>query len=283
MSNTKALIEEVKNKLSKFTDAALIDENSMYREIVLGLKEFGNDVMELHEQVVEVKNGKVELPMNFHSLQLAYICEPLGFETDVEVDSLQSSYFYRERVINTDKWNECDPCCKEAEESIIKENLYFKDSSVRFYYHQPRLLKLGKTFKRGNCTSDCRNKYVRDSVHTIDISGRTLHANFKEGYIFIRYFGLPTDEDSNIEIPETSNGFLEKYLENRLLVEESTILMANSEAGSLPSLFQYWAQERELYKKRASNELKMANLQPERFKSRLKRLNSLERLQYEIR
>lgn len=280
--NTVALIEEVKNKLSKFTDAALIDENSMYREIVLGLKEFGNDVMELHEQVVEVKNGKAELPQNFHTLQLAYLCEPLGFESDIEVHNLQSSYFYRERVINTDKWNECDPCCKEATENIIRENLYFKDSQVRFYYHQPRLLRLGKTFNRGKCTTDCRNKFVRDNVGTIDISGRTLHANFKEGYIFVRYFGLPVDEDNNIEIPETSNGFLEKYLEFRLLVEESTTLIANSEAQGISNLFQYWVQQAELYKKRASNELKMANLHPDRVRRRLRRLNSLERLQYEI-
>lgn len=282
--NTQGLLYEVRGRLSKLSDASLIDDNSLYREIVLGLKAFGNDVMEESEAVVEVKDGKAELPQGFHQLKLAYLCEPLGYQksSNIEFHDLQSSYFYRERVINTDKWNECDPCCKEKEENIIKENLYFNDSSVSFYYHRPRLLRLGKTFNRGKCTSDCRNRGVRDNFGTIDISGRTLHTNFKEGYIYIRYFGL-AEEEGMVQIPETPNGFLEKYLENRLLVDVAITAIANNEAPQLANLLPYWTQERELYYKKASNELKMQNLQPDRLRRRVRRLNTLERLQYEIR
>ena len=55
MSNTQALIAEVKSDLSKYDDANLLDDDSMYRDITLGLKKFGNDLIEIHETMVEVK------------------------------------------------------------------------------------------------------------------------------------------------------------------------------------------------------------------------------------
>ncbi len=57
MNNIESLIAEVKSDFSKYADANLLDEDSMYRDIILGLKKFGNDIMELHETVVEVKDN----------------------------------------------------------------------------------------------------------------------------------------------------------------------------------------------------------------------------------
>ena len=36
-SNVESLIAEIRSEFSKYSDAGLIDENSIYRDIVLGL------------------------------------------------------------------------------------------------------------------------------------------------------------------------------------------------------------------------------------------------------
>lgn len=282
MSNYKALIAEVTSEFQKYSDSGLIDENSLYRDIVKGVKRFGNDITTLQETVVTVKNGQVKLPDNFHSLYVAALCEPLGYEKspNIEIHDLQSSYFYRERTSQKNTWNECNPCCKEQEENIIKENLYFKQDLVSFYYKNPVLLKLGKTFLKDSCHAKCRNKIVRDNPNEIVINGVTLYTNFDEGSIYMQYYGLPMDEDGQLDIPDTNTGHLETYLEYYLKRRLAERLMGNNDAQGLSNLYSIYKQEEQVALRNASNELKMARITPTSMK-RIRRINKLESLTYE--
>lgn len=286
MNNVDALIAEVKSDLSKYADASLLDEDSMYRDIILGMKRFGNDIMELHETMVEVKDGYATLPDNFYSLYLAALCSPRGFvptcDTEVEFHDLQSSHYYIERTKYTNKWNECDSCqTEELSENVIRENLYFKKKKVaEFYYDQPQLLSLGKTFNKNNCHSKCRNKLIKDNPNQIVIVKFRLQANFNEGDIYLQYYGLPLDENGDIDIPESKNGHVEEYLEYRVKRKAAERLIGNNDAVGLQSLYSIYKGEEQVALKNASNELKMKSITPQSMK-RLKRLNRLESLQYE--
>lgn len=282
MSNAKALVAEIRSDFKKYSDAGLIDENSLYRDIELGLKKFGNDVMEKHEAVVEVKEGKARLPNNFFSLWIAYECEPLGYENcnNVDYQDLLSSYMYKERVVNSDKWSECNSCCQEESQNVITEKVYFQRETLKFHYHRPILLSLGKSFNKNACHSKCRNKYVKDNPNEITITGTTLRANFNEGSIYMQYHGLPMDEDGEIDIPETDNGHLETYLEYYLKRRLAEKLIINNDAQGLQNIFPTLKREEQVSLKNASSELKMSSLTPA-FAKRLKRLNRLEMLQYE--
>lgn len=286
ISNTDALIAEIKSDLNKLADANLLDEDSMYRDIVLGLKKFGNDIMQIHETVVEVEEGFAELPDNFHSLYLAALCEPIGYkntcDTEDEFHDLQSSNFYRERTIYTKKWSECDACCETLEENVIRENYYYKrKKSMEFYYNNPQLLSLGVTFNRTNCHAKCRNKLVKDNPNEIVISKFRLQANFNEGSIYLIYYGLPVDENGKVDIPETKNGNLEEYLEYRVKRKIAERLAGNKDAEGITSMFKTYFELEQRLHKAASNELKMSNINPKRYAARMKRLNRLESLQYE--
>ena len=284
MSNSIALIEEVKSKLRKYSDGGLIDDNSLYREIVLGLKTFGNAVNELQETVVEVRDGKADLPEGFVSLSFAYLCEPLGFEKgeDIQIQDLQSSIFFIERTERGSVWNECNPCCKESEEKVIKESLYFNDNKVNFYYRKPTLLRLSaKSLKRKTIHNKCRNRYVKEGSNVIDINGTTLQTNFKEGYVYMQYYSLPTDEEGRIDIPETFNGHLEKYLEYRLLSELALNLMGNNDAQGLQSLYTEYERLEQVNLKNAVNDLKMNAIDPNNLRRRMRRLTRLEAVKYE--
>lgn len=280
--NTQGLIEEIKNDFRKYADAGLIDENSLYRDIVLGLKRFGNDLMVLQEKVLEVKGGTAKLPDNFFSLYIAALCEPLGYKVNnAQADNLQASYYYVEKVVKSNRWSECDPCCDTTDENVIRENLYFKDNSVEFYYKNPTLLRLGKSFIKDGIHNSCRNKLVRESLNEITINNFTLNANFSEGDIYIQYYGIPYDEDGFMEIPDTPNGHLESYLEYYLKRRLAERLMANNDAQGLSNLYSVFKQEEQIALRNASNELKMRKITPQTLK-RMTRLNKLESLKYEI-
>lgn len=279
-SNVEALIAEIESDFSKYSDANLINRESIYRDIALGLKRFGNDICQVHETVVEVKEGYAELPRNFFSLYAAYMCEPMAIQTDIEVHDLQESLFYKEKTINSTTWNECDPTCKTVTESVIQENLYFNNNRVTFHYNNPQLLRLGKSFLRNNCHAKCRNKIVRDNPNEIVIIDYRLQANFNSGTIYLQYFGLPVDEEGNIEIPETANGHLETYLEYYIKRRLAERLMGNNEAQGLSNLYSVFAQQEQIALKNASNELKMKSIKPG-FARRFQRINRLESLQFE--
>lgn len=283
MSNTEALIEEVKSDLSKYDDAGLLDRSSMLRDITLGLKRFGNDVMEIHETLVEVVEGEAKLPDNFKALYFAYECEPAGYKTspDVEEHSLQQSYFYTEKTERSREWNECDDCCENIKETTIKENLYFKQNKIaERHYRKPRLLTLGKSFVRSACHKQCRNRVVRDNPNEIVIMGTTLQANFSSGHVYMQYYGLPVNENGTVEIPETFNGHLEEYLEYRVKRKSAERLMGNNDAVALSNLYGVYKGQEDVLLRKASNELKMGKL-GKKFKNRWSRLNKLESAQYE--
>lgn len=285
-NNIDSLIAEVKSHLNKYDDANLLDEDSMYRDILMGLKGFGNDIMEMHETVVEVEDGKADLPEAFRTLYFAYLCEPLGYksEEDPEVESheLQSSHFYRERTQYNRKWSKCESCCEDMSENVIRENFYFKHKkAATFYYQNPQLLRLGKTFNKNNCHSSCRNKIVKDNPNEIVIRNNTIYTNFPEGNVYMQYYGLPTDSDNNINIPESKNGWLEMYLEYYVKRRASELLIGNNDAQGLQNLYSLYKREEQVYLRKASNELKMGVLNPHQIRARMKRLNRLESLQFE--
>lgn len=282
---TESFIEEIKADFRKQSDAGLIDEASIYRDIVLGLKKFGNNIAELQETVVEVENGRALLPETFLTLYIAYLCEPLGYSTKgtVEKHALQTSNVYVERVERSTQWAICDPCCETTCEKVITENVFINEgSSVNFHYHNPQLLSLGKSFNKNNCYDKCRNKYVRESPYEININKNTLHANFDKGSIYMQYYSLPQDEEGNLVIPNSFNGNLETYLEyyvKERLIER--LILAGHGAG-LDSMYSVISQKRSIALKNATSDLKMGSINPNRFRSRMRRLNRIETLKYSL-
>lgn len=280
--NRQYLIEEIKSDFSKYSDAGLIDEISIQRDIEKGLKRFGNDVMELQETVIQVTNGFANLPEGFFALYIAYLCEPLGYSTNkVSKPYIVESNFFIERTQRKSNWNSCDPCCVEEEEKVITETLYLNDNKVDFHYKNPRLLRLGKSFNKTKCHEKCRNKFIWECPEEIVINNNTLYANFDEGNIYMQYYGLPLDEDGEIDIPNTPNGHLDTYLEYFIKRRLAERLLGNNDAVGLSNLYSIYKQEEQIALRNASNELKMSKLTPKSFK-RMKRINDLERLKYEI-
>ena len=279
-----SFIAEIIADFKKYDDANLIDEDSVYRDIVLGLKRFGSNLHELNETVLKVENRQAVLPENFSSLYIAYLCEPLDFEVDstIEKHVLQNIDFHIERTERDKRWNSCDPCCTEENEKIIVEKLFYKDKEVKYRYRNPTLLRLGKSFNRNNCHDKCRNKLVIDCPHEITINRGTLYTNFEKGNIYIRYYGIPTDDEGRVLIPNTHNGHLETYLEYHVKSRITERLIGSSEAQGLANLYSVYESKKSIALRNASNEIKMNSINPTRFRIRWHKANRRDANRYSL-
>ena len=281
-NNVDIIIAKVVKAFRRQHDAGLFSEDDLYSDAISELKRFGNDVCILQECFVEVKNGFGELPQQYWALNLAMECQPSHFERiGTDDGELQTSLFYRERTVLTDKWNECDTCCKEQSESVIRENIYLRTGALKFYYHKPRKLRLAKQFMRSGCKKSCQNTPFENNKNEINIIGTTLQANYNEGDIYMKYYGLPVDDEGNIDVPDTKNGHLAKYLEFYLKRTTAEYLITSAGASELQSMFSYFREQEGISLRNTTNELKMSKINPKSMQ-RLKLRNKLQTLTFEI-
>lgn len=283
MITIESFIADIRDEFSSWDSAGLIDNTSIHKWINKALLKFGSNIMLLQDTVIEVENSTGIIPHNFFSLYSAYLCNKKGFKNVPEKHkkTLQQSYAWVERVERSNKWNSCDPCCAEEEEKTIVEKLYFKDVEVDFYYNQPTLLKLGKTIDRNVCHKECRNKIVKDNPNEIIILNNTLQTNFREGSVYMQYYGLPKDEDGNTSIPETPKGEVETYLEYHVKRKIAENIGANQDDSSAFNLLSYYSQMEKEHLGLALTDAKFSTLTPNSFR-RLKKINRAEMHRYEL-
>ena len=232
----------------------IIDDASVARWVHLELKGFGRGVMTQEETMVHIHKGIGMLPENFASLSLAVHCEPLIAEVEKGEDLLmvQSRLVGERLTCFEDKL--CDDCpsfCHENEcNERIVENYYLPKSKVKLHYHKPMYVKIGSGFGFNKCVSDCPNLGVKDSPFSINIKGNKVIANFDEGHIYIRYYGIPVDEKGLPLIPVTQNGHLEKYLEMYVKLRILEDAMLSGDLTNVQGIYdRFKSQEWELKRK----------------------------------
>ena len=257
-------LAEFKSEKESYLSAGLIDDLSVYKWVTQALKPLGANIMVLQDVVIDIKNSEGSLPSNFFSLEAAYLCEPKGFYYKKESEPvLQRSWQWKERIEQSAKWNSCDLCCVEDEEKIITERVYFDDVEVSLYYKNPILLKLGRGFKRSACTEQCRNLLVKNSPNEIVINGNTLYTNFKEGTVYMQYYGIETDEQGFVIIPELGLGNVEQYVTTYVNWKFYEKILTNQDDPNVVTLFQYYSQMVDRHKMLALTESKFSKLTPD--------------------
>lgn len=273
-------IEELKVDLE--AHKTLIDPVSVAKWVIWALKPFGMNISTLQEDVITVEGGVAKLPQSFCSLYLAYRCEPHGCHVSGENEEVvQSVTSWVERSERGFKWNSCDPCCKEEYEKIIVEKKKIKTCDVEYYYTKPVLLKLGKSMVRNACHKECRNRLVQDCPYEISINKNTLYANFERGKIYMQFYGLPIDENKELEIPTSHQGYLEQYVDAFIKRKFFEKEMANLNIPQAANLFQTYFQMESRLKGLATTDVKFGKLTPNSF-DRLAKSNRMDMLRYSM-
>lgn len=241
----KQLIAEIETSLKNYSEAGLIDYRSLNFWLDNSLKLFGNNLMQLTEEVIAVENGQADLPKTFYNLHLAAKCDEV-------------------------KQEEC--------ESSLLPYVQVRD------YTNHKLLRLTKGIKRELCATSCINKSLHKipNIHHCPfemniINDKKAHFNFKQGFVYIQYYGMPTDEDGDLFIPDITP--LIKYLITHCQRKIVESLLLNDDDPNVINKLNYLKQEEREQFSLAMTAVKFSALGS--WDEKLKAKNRKEMMKYE--
>lgn len=261
------LIAKIKSDFEKWTALGLIQDFKVYTDIINALSKFGENIMVLQDAVVPVKNGKAILPDNFHSMYVGVKCNPRGYYCSEEVEPvLQNTLDWKERTETTQSWNKCSKKeCSEIEEKTIVEKTYIDQKQVTWYYDSVQPLALVKGRFAG-CHSKCLNRRFAHSEYEVYINNKVMNTNFKDGYVYIQYYGLDKDEEGKIIIPDTPKMEVLKYVEYYAKNEILMRIEDNKEDAHATRLQQKYFQLSQAQLALALTDAKSSTLTPDSFR-----------------
>lgn len=276
MSNIDSVIAVVKNKFKRYGSFGVLDDDDMYRSCVLAIKSLGNNATSEFEDVVYIKGGKAQLPDNFYRLKETFLVEPLGYEghKPKEIHYLVGTRHYELMKDVSIDWNECNDCCKDKTKRLVKKEYYFKeDLPTVLNFSKSHYVMLTKGTIKQYCDSSFRIPEQYSGVHQVSIQGNVLHANFSEGYLYVRYAGFPVDERGYMDFEDSPNSNFERYIEACLKVDIVEGLILQQVAG-VSELLGVYKQDRLMYKTQTSQELKYKTLNAKNTMNKIFLLNA---------
>ena len=235
---------EIETSLSNYAESNDIDRQSIKTWVIQALRKFGKDICEKNETIVEVKNSRALLPETFKSLTFAVKVKTKPF-TEEESKQLVNEKSY---IQNPAIWDSLtnsyviDAC----QTFITTEKTYSTIGTESPLFYGYELLALAPYTNKDVLDTNCFNlhPYISNNKpNEISINNRSLSANFKEGFIFLRYNSLPSLE-GEIAIPIFSTGEILEYLEltiKRRIAEN--LISNNKNPAGLSQLYQMWMQQ----------------------------------------
>lgn len=200
---------EIETSLSNYAETNDIDRLSIKTWVIQALRKFGKNICEKNETVVEVKNSRALLPETFKSLTFAVKVRTKPF-TEEETKQLVSEV---KRIENPAIFDiiSGDYIVNYCETKLVTEKTYTNIEPPKFYGYE--LLALAPHINKNTVDVDCFNLHplIASKPNEISINNRTLSANFKESYIFLRYNSLPSLDDE-IAIPVLSTGDVYNFI-----------------------------------------------------------------------
>lgn len=248
MSTLKQFISEIETTFQNFTETGDIDRVSIKGWVISCLREFGKNICDKREAIIEIKNSQGKLPETFKSLILALDLSPQGYKIHGDKEKAKDSFIYRQRIEQSGFYDfSSNTFVNDSSAKLITESIISNNEKIDLY-HKPSYLSVIKGFRKESFDVECLNLHpsIRNSYpHEININKTTLQTNFKNGSVYIQYNSLPTsDEDGEIEIPILTTGDIEKYIENfvKLKIGENLILN-NKNPTAISSLMSLWQQQ----------------------------------------
>lgn len=253
---------EIETSLSNYAESNDIDRQSIKTWVIQALRKFGKDICEKNETIVEVKNSRALLPETFKSLTFAVKVKTKPFtEEESKQLILERKYINNPAIF--------DPLTQDyvvnfCETFITTEKVYSNTEPHKFYGYE--LLALSPHISKDTLDTNCFNlhPYISSNKpNEISISARTLSANFKEGFIFLRFNSLPMGEDGEICVPILTTGDIYNYIFQMVRVNIiENIILNNKNAAAAGQLYPSLKAELRDLEHRAKTEAKYNGLSP---------------------
>lgn len=244
----KNFFAEIETTFANFAETGDIDRISLKSWVIACLREFGKNICDKREAIIEIKNSQGKLPETFKSLILALDLSPQGYKIHGDREKAKDSFIYRQRIENSGYYDwTTNSFVENCDGKLITESIISNNQKIDIF-HKPSYLSVVKGFRKESFDVECLNLHpsIRNSYpNTISINRTTVQTNFKEGSIYIQYNSLPTsEEDGEIEIPEFTTSSILLYVENyvKIKIAENLILNSKNPTG-VSSLLQMWMQQ----------------------------------------
>ena len=270
-------IAEVETTFKNYAETGDIDRISIKMWVIHCLRQMGNNICDIREKIVDVRNSQVLMPETFKSVKLALKLKPEGYKILGDMQQAQESYIYKQRIEEPAWFNtvtrEYETTCKSK---IITEKILLNSQPAEFYY-TPQWLSVTKGIKKDSFDVECLNlrPEIRNSYdYMISVNNRTINTNFREGQIYVQYNSLPSEgENEELVIPELTTLDLVHYIDCYVKVKISESLIAgNLNPQGLTQLYQVWVQSLVGLKRAALTETKFHGLS-KNWEKRLKAMN----------
>ena len=252
---------EIETSLSNYAESNDIDRQSIKTWVIQALRKFGKNICEKNETVVEVKNSRALLPETFKSLTFAVKVKTKPF-TEEETKQLVLERKYIENPAVYDILSG-DYVVNFCETRVVTEKVYSNVEPTKFYGYE--LLALAPHINKNTLDTNCINlhPYLQAAPNEVNIVNRTLSANFKEGYIFLRFNSLPMGDDGEICVPILTTGDIYNYIFQMVRVNIiENIILNNKNAAAAGQLYPSLKAELRDLEHRAKTEAKYNGLSP---------------------
>ena len=254
-------IAEIESIFQQYTDTNDIDRVSIKGWVIDKLRGFGKNICEYRDVIVGVENSRSVLPEDFKSLIMA-------LKVNGEIGKHEDDEF---REVNHKKYITHDVVWDSVAQEYIKDNckskvvveklLIKKDNLSKYMDFQP--LSLVKGIQSDTLDAECYNLHpsIRNNYFDkINITKRTLNANFRKGLVYLQYNALPS-ENGEVAIPIITTGHIKQYIENyvKIRITEDLIIKDKNPKG-LVNLLQMWKQDERLLFTQAKSEANWSGL-----------------------
>lgn len=277
-------IAEIKTSMKSYDSANLIDDISIQNWVIDELRRFGANIMELQDTIVSIKNSQGRLPNNYwHPRVIAkvepYYCENL----DGDIEDVRYSRALYDKIERSATWNTAGEC-ESITEKKVTERIYIDRERVDLHYSSPMMLNVikGVIQKKGEMAClNLKNTVKANCPYNVVVNNRTIQTNFKEGNVYVQYYGLLADEDGEIIIPETQHNRVKTYLEyyvKKRIIED---LIINNDDPNVARMLQYYSQESQNQFSLALTETKFESLNWQETKKKLRDQSKRKMLKFE--
>ena len=235
------LFNKVSGFLNTYSQQGIIDEGDFYDYIIYILEQLGVAVYAEHQALIKVKDHVAKLPCNFKTWEVAYKCHPAQHNIK-SINEQRPWIFYMDNEITRECPNDCCVECvgeEQGKTKIVMELVLSPNVQRRDSEHCERI--------------------IHSRINEVTIDGDELLCNFTDDSIFIKYYGLPLDEDYLPMIPDNPDieAAIEYYIYKRLFEQ----WYLNSTVPDAVQKLQYVSNQHDYYLRQARYWAKLPSFQ----------------------
>ena len=253
--SSEILISRIKENLSTYDSAGIIDAGKFYFYIKRELQLLGNYIYQDVTEVITVNNGKVLLPEDFIKLYCLYSVN--GTTGGYKTSGVQSDKVFQVETATTRKNEDtCDDVC-ETQTDIVRVRTTL-ETNVNTSFHGSNMLRYSGKVSTELCDVESPNFYSKNPQE-FNIDNNYIYTNFSKGSVILQYLAFPFDEGGYPMIPDIPK--IEEAIEVYIMFKMFEYFYINDITNNALQKMQYFQQKYQMAHKSALNYVKMPTYQ----------------------